>query len=355
MGTQLGIGHMYPKYLNSDARSCSQNPIIKSGFHTIIVKRAQGVEIGDLLKATNTGNKKRETPAVPPKFPPENEVLEKLKNLAMQDEEHQLWTFLQIAQEAGVKAASLTIYRIMHKYHGLYRYCLRHKPILDANTMEKCLRLVNWALAQLIESFVYSDEMILEVGTPWSRKKITRQTGEDPYQLLIHNNKKGNGFSIMISASISLGYKGPIWIWVKETPEERRENAKKLQQENIRTAERVAQLLANATIPGTLEYNYIQALNHEIDHYNEYYGPNNSCRLCRHPYWEFGKETHMRSTDGGMDWFMYRKHVLQDQVYPFITQIQQEMGRQCWLAEDNAGNHTAAARMDHQAEVLGVR
>ncbi|RPA88774.1 hypothetical protein L873DRAFT_1784800 [Choiromyces venosus 120613-1] len=122
----------------------------------------------------------------------------------------------------------------MHEHHHLYRYFPCHKPTLDANAMEKHLRL-------LIELFVYSDEMMLEVGAPRGRKKITRQKGEDPYQLPIHDKKKGNEFSIMISASISLGYKGPIWIWVKETPEERRENAEQLRQENIHTAEQVAQ------------------------------------------------------------------------------------------------------------------
>ncbi|RPA92838.1 hypothetical protein L873DRAFT_1847517 [Choiromyces venosus 120613-1] len=205
-------------------------------------EQAQGMEIRDLLKAADIGDKQRDTPAVPQKFPPGSEVSERLKNLATQDEQHRLRTFPQIAQEVGIKAADSTIYRIMHEHHHLYHYFPHHKPTLDANAIEKHLRLVNWALAQPIESFVYSDEMMLEVGAPHgSRKKITRQKGEDPYQLPIHDKKKGNGFSIMISASISLGYKGPIWIWVKETPEERRENAEQLQQENIRTAEQVAQ------------------------------------------------------------------------------------------------------------------
>jgi len=63
-----------------------------------------------------------------------------------------------------------------------------------------------------------------------------------------------------------------------------------------------------------------------------------------------------RSAGGGMDWFLYTKHVLQERVYyPFIERIQAETGRQCWLVEDKAGNHTAAVRMDQEAQVRGIR
>ena len=56
-----------------------------------------------------------------------------------------------------------------------------------------------------------------------------------------------------------------------------------------------------------------------------------------------------------MDWFLYRNPVLQERVFPFIERIQEEKDCQCWLVEDKAGNHTAAARMDHEAKARGIR
>ncbi|PUU80032.1 hypothetical protein B9Z19DRAFT_1124199 [Tuber borchii] len=127
-----------------------------------IKERAQGVNIRDLLNACDMENKKREEPAVPQKFPTGSEVSRRLKTLATQDKEHRLRTFPQIAREASVQSANSTIYQIMHEHHNLYRYLPRLKPALNANARENWLRFVEWALGQLVEVFVYSDEMILE-------------------------------------------------------------------------------------------------------------------------------------------------------------------------------------------------
>lgn len=78
--------------------------------------------------------------------------------------------------------------------------------------------------------------------------------------------------------------------------------------------------------------------------------------MRRRPEWEFGEEIRERSDGGGMDWFLYRKHVLHERVYPFVEKIQAETRRHCWLVEDNAGNHTTAARVDRwEAERRGIR
>jgi len=217
----------------------------------------------------------------------------------------------------------------MHQHHSLYRYHPCNKPPLDATAKLNRLRLVDWALDQTIESFVYTDEMMLEVGAPRGHKRVTREKGQDPYQVPIHNKKKENEFSMMVSGSIPLGFKGPLWIWVKETAEEGQENARALQEENLQTTERIARRRANALIPGTEEHTYVQAINRGIDEYNANRGPNDPRRLHRGPYWEFKEEVRGRSTGGGMDWFLYRKHVLQERVYPFIERIQGETGHQC--------------------------
>ena len=153
----------------------------------------------------------------------------------------------------------------MHQHHNLYCYRPRHKPPLDVTVKQSRLRLVNRALDQPIESFVYTDEMLLEVGALWGHKRVTGEKGPDPYHVPVHDKKRGNGFSIMVSGSISLGFKGPLWIWVKETAEERQENKQALREENLETTERKTRRRANALLPGIKEPAYIQALNEEID------------------------------------------------------------------------------------------
>ena len=110
-----------------------------------------------------------------------------MKELATQDEEHRLRTFPQIAREVGVQAADSTIYKIMpaHQHHSLYRYRPRHKPPLDATGKQNRLRLVDWALTQPIESFVYTDEMMLEVGAVRHTKHLRRNHYSDEALLAI--------------------------------------------------------------------------------------------------------------------------------------------------------------------------
>jgi len=72
---------------------------------------------------------------------------------------------------------------------------------------------------------VYSDEMRLEVRTPCKQKRIRQEKGQDLYMLPTYDKKRGNGVTMIVSGRISLEFKGPIWIWVKETAEEHQENA----------------------------------------------------------------------------------------------------------------------------------
>lgn len=108
--------------------------------------------------------------------------------------------------------------------------------------------------------------MIFEVGAPRGLRNVTHPRGDDPYKYVIHD-KKPNGFSVMVSDSISLGYKGPLWVWVKETPEERQGNARALQEGNAYKRQRIEARRANARVPGTAEWQYIEDLNHQIDEY----------------------------------------------------------------------------------------
>ncbi|RPB06101.1 hypothetical protein L873DRAFT_1839567 [Choiromyces venosus 120613-1] len=78
--------------------------------------------------------------------------------------------------------------------------------------------------------------------------------------------------------------------------------------------------------------------------------------MPRQPEWEFGEEIPTRSAGEGFDWFMYHKEVLHPLVYPLLAKVQEEKGKDIWLIEDNAGNHTQAARIDaKEAERYGIK
>lgn len=94
----------------------------------------------------------------------------------------------------------------------------------------------------------------------------------------------------MVSDSITLGFKGPLWVWVKETQEERSANNELLQRENAEKIQRMHQCRENAKIPGTPEYQYLEALNRNIAEYNANRGPNDPRRMPHCPYWEFSEE-----------------------------------------------------------------
>lgn len=162
--------------------------------------------------------------------------------------------------------------------------------------------------------------MIFEVGDPRRLRNITRQRGEDPYASAIQDKQK-SGLSIMVSGSITLGFKGPLWVWVKETQEERSANNELLQRENGEKVQRRYQCGENAKIRGTQEYEYLEGINRNIAEYNANWGPDNPCHMPHGPYWEFTEEIRGRSTGGGLDWFLYCKEILHDYLYPFIERI----------------------------------
>ncbi|PUU75335.1 hypothetical protein B9Z19DRAFT_1131526 [Tuber borchii] len=126
-------------------RTCAHMPfhqiagILDLPFETIwftyqrTTELALGPDIKDLLNIIEMGDKKRPEPAIPQRFPAGSEVSERRGNLATKDEEYRLRTFPQIAREARVHAADSTIYKIIHRYHQLYRYAPRRKPVLDCD------------------------------------------------------------------------------------------------------------------------------------------------------------------------------------------------------------------------------
>ncbi|KAG0638845.1 hypothetical protein HOY80DRAFT_1001491 [Tuber brumale] len=142
--------------------------------------------------------------------------------------------------------------------------------------------------------------MIFEVGPPRRLQNITRYKGEDLYASAVPDKAK-SGLSIIVSGSLSLGFKEHLWIWIRETEKQQKANNEELEQENRERANRREKRWISAMILGTEEYNYLQALNRNIARYNTNHGPNKPRHMPRCSYWEFGEEIHGRSTRWSLD------------------------------------------------------
>lgn len=282
--------------------------------------------------------------AVPVKIPKGSRESVRLKELALQDSDHWQMTFPEIAKEAKIDISRSYSYEIMANHHDLHRYRPRRKPQLDRKDKNDRITLADWALQQPMESFAYIDESWIEIGRSRSHRNVTRPKGSNPYDFVIQETPPA--FSLMVAACISLGYKSKLYIWEKETPEERAVNARELSDENTKKQQQMIQHRSQARIPGTIEYNILQQKNELIKAYNTTKQPDEPRKMLRRPEWEFKEEIGHRSAGEGFDWFIYRKHVLHQLAYPLIEKIQHERGIRVWLVEDNAGCHTAATRID---------
>lgn len=95
-----------------------------------------------------------------------SETSKQLRDAVLQDEVHQDMTFVEVAQELGIKAARSTIENVLHKEHEIFRYTPRIKPVLNAGCEQLRVTFATWALRKLNEGaiFVFTDETWIELG-----------------------------------------------------------------------------------------------------------------------------------------------------------------------------------------------
>ena len=140
----------------------------------------------------------------------------------------------------------------------------------------------------------------------------------------------------------------PTWSQVPESVTERESYGLKLQEINNYWTNKAKTQLENAVIPGTLEYGYMEILNHDIS-----IGVSKWKRQ-RMPEQEFG-ETEVQSrgrksegkevSKGGIDWFLYREMVLIPLVFPYYKKIKAlHPGKRIWFVDDNVSLHLKAHR-----------
>jgi len=90
------------------------------------------------------------------------------------------------------------------------------------------------------------------------------------------------------------GHKGPLWVYVQESKEERQKKLRELEEENRVRQERITFQQAQARIPGTEEYEYLAGLNRDIAEYNRTRKPGEPRKMSCRPEWEFKEEPPIR-------------------------------------------------------------
>ncbi|RPB02646.1 hypothetical protein L873DRAFT_1802119 [Choiromyces venosus 120613-1] len=194
-------------------------------------------------------------PVYPPgpsqKYPKGSEESERLKDVALKP-----GSFgknpVQLTRLASLDIAPLTAYKYIYQHHNFTPYRPHHKPKLSQNDIQSCIQFAQWALTQLQESFVFTDEMWIEIGSPQDKSNVGRPVGSDPYHFVIPTNSRPQ-FTLMLLGHFAYGYQGEPYIWVREMRK---------------------QLCTNACIPETEEHSLLESINAEIRNYNQNQLPN---------------------------------------------------------------------------------
>lgn len=152
----------------------------------------------------------------------------------------------------------------------------------------------------------------------------------------------------MFWGAIAPGYKGPHWLWKKETLEERREMNELVEEEQDIENLRVEKMIEDSEVEGTAAHRILTEINNNI--MNGTKRAKNGNQLPRKKakqVWKADKIERGDRSKGGIDWIRYRQTILYPLLHPFLMKIRLDNPvPEIWLVEDNAGAHTAAAKFD---------
>lgn len=229
------------------------------------------------------------------------------------------------------------------------------KPPNSEEDQEIRVEFCEWALAKLDQGaiFIFSDEAWIEVGgKPRKRPKISRPKGVNAIEYA--ESTPPVQFALMQWGACCLGHNddAPIWLWEKETKEEKIYHKMQLELENNEAKVAVGKQRAKALISGTQEHRVLQETNANIQQHNQAlreqgHTGNKGTKRQRKPeqLWKHAELKRMNER-GGIDWFLYREYCLMPFLYPYYEQVQRaHSDKEIWLVEDNAALHTKAAEI----------
>ncbi|KAI8934014.1 hypothetical protein NX059_012519 [Plenodomus lindquistii] len=225
-----------------------------------------------------------------------------------------------------------------------------HKPSLSSELRELRVDYANWCLFWLDKGalFVFTDETYISAGgRPHKRQRVTIEQGEQP-----ESRSRGTDpiyFKIMLWGAIcedtEIPFPSLCWEW--ETPEEKAKHQLELDLENLTQRQIALQHQIAARQAGTIESQILGEVNNNNQLYNEQRraaGHTKGMRRRRKPEQVFKHKPLERGEKSkGIDWFLYRKFVLHDKLFPYIRKLHEKYpGRPIVVVEDGAPLHTKA-------------
>jgi hypothetical protein len=212
-----------------------------------------------------------------------------------------------------------------------------------------------WALQKLEKSavFVFADYAQIEFGgVPRGKQKVWKPKGAPGAEYAREENPVM--FSFMLWAIIALD-EVRWWVSDGESAEEKAHIARLLGKENKEAVEHTQRKRRRALMEGTEESKILQETNANIDAHNARLDrkaaevgqprPRKGKKQQLRPERLWKAELKKRGEGSGIDWVRHREKALIPHAYPLLRKLRVMFpGQQIVYVEDNASNHTTAAR-----------
>ncbi|KAF1360297.1 hypothetical protein EJ07DRAFT_155276 [Lizonia empirigonia] len=228
-----------------------------------------------------------------------------------------------------------------------------HKPPLSIDLMDLRVDYCRWCIFWLDKGalFVFTDETFIRAGgRPHKRQKVTVVQGQptetrSQYLEPIH-------FSIMQWGAVceDLRVPFPLLLWEMETPEEKAQHQLELDLENLTERQIGIYQGLRARQNDTIERTILSEISSNVELHNQARraaGRTRGMKRAPSPQRIFKPTKLTRGVKTrGIDWFLYRKYVLHDRLFPYLRKLQElNPNRPIVVVEDNAPAHTKAAEI----------
>jgi transposase len=235
-------------------------------------------------------------------------------------------TCKQISDSLGGRISAITIWRVL-KAAKFSKTKPTRKPGLT-DTMKKarlefCLRHQHWDLEDW-KAVIWSDETAVVLGHRRGGYRVWRRPWERWNKSCIRERWKGYS-EFMFWGCFSYNQKGPCHIWKPETPREKRDAEKHLEE-------------LNRDLEPVMQEQW------ELETGMRRMGLRN--KGGRKPTWKWGPKTGKltRRKDGaGVDWYRYQTQILIPKLIPFAKQCKESMPDTI-VQEDRAPAHAHPAQ-----------
>jgi hypothetical protein len=226
----------------------------------------------------------------------------------------------EVSNRLSLIISAMTIWRVL-KSEGYNKVKPTRKPGLTAEQrtirLAWCLDHQDWTLEDW-KNVIWSDETSVILGLKRGSTRLWRKTSEAVQDDCIRRRWKGFT-EFMFWGCFSYDKKGPCHVWKSETVAEKRAAQKEID-------------VMNAANEPLFKADW------ELETAMKRTGLRN--KPGKKPEWRFTKDTKklVRDSNGGIDWYRYRKEILEKKLIPFAKECQKERPATI-VQEDKAPSH----------------